>query len=150
MILPGTKDIMHENPKYCDSWDIHGEEGWYIGPALHHYRCYQCYCTSTNCPPFLDTVEFYPTVVEVPHPSSVDVAIQAALDFYQTLRHPPLSNHFARFSDGQLRTLQLLENLFRHVLPPTLSSPAKDISTDVFQFLVLAKSKTIAKVHTQA
>ena len=91
MILPGTKDIMHENPKYCDSWDIHGEEGWYIGPALHHYRCYQCYCTSTNCPPFLDTVEFYPTVVEVPHPSSVDVAIQAALDFYQTLRHPPLS-----------------------------------------------------------
>ena len=40
--------------------------------------------------------------------------------------------------------------LFRKALPLTLSSPSKDISTDMFQSLVLVKAKTIANNHIQA
>ena len=59
---------------------MHDEYGWYIGPDLQHYRCYHCYCTITNNPHTIYTVEFFPTEVELTHPSSVDVGTQAALD----------------------------------------------------------------------
>ena len=149
MIPPGTKVVMHEKPKQRGSWDIHGEDGWYIGPALYHYRCYNCYCTITNSPRIVDTVEFSPIAVDIPHPSSVDVATQAALDLSQALRHPSPSTPFARYGDGQLRALQLLENLFRQTLPPTISSPVTNVSNGDFQFLVLAKTKTITSDHLQ-
>ena len=108
MIPPGTEVVMHEKSKQRGSWDIHGEDGWYIGPALQHYRCYHCYCTISNSPRIADTVELFPTVVGLPHPSLVDVATQAALDFSQALRHPSPSTPFARYGDGQLRALKLL------------------------------------------
>ena len=50
VISPGTKAVLHETPKQCGSWDIHGEDGWYIGPALHHYMYYHCYYIITNIP----------------------------------------------------------------------------------------------------
>ena len=80
----------------------------------------------------------------------MDVATQAALDLSQALRHPSPSTPFARYGDGKLRTLQLLENLFRQALLPTLSSPVTHVSNDDFQSLVLAKAKNIASDHLQA
>ena len=35
---PGTKVIVHETPKQRATWDDHGQEAWYIGPAAFHYR----------------------------------------------------------------------------------------------------------------
>ena len=150
MIPPGTKVVMDEKPKQRGSWDIHGEDGWYIGPALQHYMCYNCYCTILNGHRIVDTKEFFPTVVELPHPSSIGVATQAALDLSQALRNLSPSTPFARYGDGQLRVLHLLENLFRQALPPTLSSPIIFFSNDDFQSLVLTQTKTITSDHIKA
>ena len=68
MILPGTKVVMHENPKHRGSCDIYGEVGWYIGPALKHYRCYHYYYTTINSPRVVDTVEIFPIALELSHP----------------------------------------------------------------------------------
>jgi hypothetical protein len=38
---PGTRIIAHEKPGKRASWDPHGVDGYYLGPALDHYRCYQ-------------------------------------------------------------------------------------------------------------
>jgi hypothetical protein len=35
---PGTKVIIHEKPQQRKTWDPHGTEGWYLGPAMEHYR----------------------------------------------------------------------------------------------------------------
>ena len=40
---PGTKVLVHHKPSHRLSWDPHGQEGFYIGPSLHHYRCVKCY-----------------------------------------------------------------------------------------------------------
>jgi hypothetical protein len=40
---PGTKVIVHEKPHQRGSWDPHGKLGWYVGPALEHYRCHRCH-----------------------------------------------------------------------------------------------------------
>jgi hypothetical protein len=33
MAPPGTKVLIHEKPQQRGSWDPHGIEGWYLGPA---------------------------------------------------------------------------------------------------------------------
>jgi hypothetical protein len=40
---PGTRIIAHETPGRRRTWAPHGQDGWYIGPALEHYRCYTFY-----------------------------------------------------------------------------------------------------------
>jgi hypothetical protein len=39
MASPGTRIIAHETPNRRRTWAPHGHFGWYIGPALEHYRC---------------------------------------------------------------------------------------------------------------
>jgi hypothetical protein len=38
MAPPGTKIIAHETPGRRRTWASHEQDGWYIGPALEHYR----------------------------------------------------------------------------------------------------------------
>jgi hypothetical protein len=38
MAPPGTRIIAHETPGKRKIWAPHGQDGWYIGPALEHYR----------------------------------------------------------------------------------------------------------------
>ena len=61
MAPPGTKVIVHEKPSVRQTWAPHGVDGWYIGPAKEHYRCYQVYITSTRQVRIADTVEFLPS-----------------------------------------------------------------------------------------
>jgi hypothetical protein len=48
MAPPGTRIIAHETPGRRRTWAPHGQDGWYIGPALEHYRCYTVYTTKTR------------------------------------------------------------------------------------------------------
>jgi hypothetical protein len=45
MAPPGTRIIAHETRNRRQTWAPHGQDGWYIGPALEHYRCYTIYIT---------------------------------------------------------------------------------------------------------
>jgi hypothetical protein len=40
--------IARETPNRRITWAPHGQDGWYIGPALEHYRCYTMYITKTR------------------------------------------------------------------------------------------------------
>ena len=44
----GAKILMHENSNIKKTWVPHGIEGWYLGPALKHYRCYRVYAAKTG------------------------------------------------------------------------------------------------------
>jgi hypothetical protein len=48
MAPPGTRIIAHETPNIRRTWDPHGQDGWYIGPALEHYRWYTIYITKSR------------------------------------------------------------------------------------------------------
>jgi hypothetical protein len=60
MAPPGTIIIVHETPGRRRAWAPHGQDGWYIGPALEHYRCYTVYTTKTRSNRTVETVEFPP------------------------------------------------------------------------------------------
>ena len=57
---PGTKVLIHNKPQKRASWAYHGEEGWYIGPSLHHYRCVRCFIPATRRERDADTVDYFP------------------------------------------------------------------------------------------
>jgi hypothetical protein len=70
MAPPGTRIIAHETPGKRRTWAPHGQDGWYIGPALEHYRCYTVYITKTRSTRVVKTVEFFPHQFKLPFPSS--------------------------------------------------------------------------------
>jgi hypothetical protein len=44
----GTRVIDHDKAKQCTTWDTHGQDDWYIGPAPEHYRCYTVHINKTH------------------------------------------------------------------------------------------------------
>jgi hypothetical protein len=73
---PGTRAVAHVKPKARRSWAPHGEDAWYVGPAPDHYRCYKVWMVATNRTRIVDTVEFCPQHVKMPHLSSQEMGIQ--------------------------------------------------------------------------
>jgi hypothetical protein len=57
--LPGCKIIAHQKPSQRQTWAPHGQHGYSLGPAMHHYRCQNVYITSTVSERIVDTLEFF-------------------------------------------------------------------------------------------
>ena len=45
---PGTRVLIHEPSTIRETWAPHAVEGWYVGPALNHYRCYTIWADATS------------------------------------------------------------------------------------------------------
>ena len=63
---PGTKILIHSKPAQRKSWEFHGQPGWYIAPALHHYRCVTCYVPTKHREIVSDTIKIIPNYVPIP------------------------------------------------------------------------------------
>jgi hypothetical protein len=113
MAPPGTKIIIHEKPQQRNSWDPHGAEGWYIGPAMEHYRCYRVFTNKTKAERITDTIEFFPEHTSLPFMNSNDIAIKAANELITTLQNPLPATPFAQVGNQQLEALQQLAELFK-------------------------------------
>jgi hypothetical protein len=112
MAPPGTRIIAHETPSRRKTWAPHGQDGWYIGPALEHYRCYTVYITKTRGDRIVETVDFFPEKITLPFPSSQDLATQAAADLTHALLHPQLAGPFCKVGDEQTIALKRLASIF--------------------------------------
>jgi hypothetical protein len=62
----GTRIITHEKPDQRASWEPHGVDGYYLGPELDHYRCYQVHTTKTRGTRIVDTVDFFLSKTAMP------------------------------------------------------------------------------------
>jgi hypothetical protein len=111
---PGICILAHDKPNKRSSWAPHGEDGWYIGPAMDHYRCFRVYINKTKAERIVDTLDFFPARLTMPKHSSNDAIIKAAKDMIQALQEPHPATPFNVFGDKQLAALQQLANIFRH------------------------------------
>ena len=78
LMLPVTRAIIYETPKKRKTWGVHGVDGWYLGPAMEHYRCYRVYFTDTKKIRTPYTVDFRPAKVVIPQLYSSDLILGAA------------------------------------------------------------------------
>jgi hypothetical protein len=66
---PGCKIIAHEKPVKRRTWAPHGQHGYSLCPAMHHYRCQNVYISATASERIVDTLEFFPqNSLQNPHP----------------------------------------------------------------------------------
>eukprot|EP00957_Ditylum_brightwellii_P154790 11780793-Ditylum_brightwellii.AAC.1 len=74
MIPPGTKVVIHEKPLQWNSWARYDVDGWYLGPAINHYRCYHILVKHTGMEHISNTVKFYSSYVQMPKYTAEDTA----------------------------------------------------------------------------
>jgi hypothetical protein len=112
MASPGTRIIAHETPNQRRTWAPHGQDGWYLGPALKHYICYTVYITKTRGDRIVETVDFFPEKITLPFPSPQDLETQAAADLTRSLLHPQPAGPFCQVGDAQTLALKRLVAIF--------------------------------------
>ena len=89
MAPPGTRVVAHVHPTQRGTWELNGEIGWYVGPALNHYRCVTCYFPRTRATRVCETVTFLPHDIPFPQVTMADHLRQAASDIVTILTSPP-------------------------------------------------------------
>ena len=124
----GTKVLAHVKPKQRQPWGFHGEDAWYIGPSLDHYRCVQCYVPRTGGVIDVDTVEWFPHHVTFPQVSKEDQLLQAAEDIVSILQLPPPSIPTLKFGSKVKNALLNIAIILKRANP----NPSKPRSYSKF------------------
>ena len=83
---PGINVLVHDKPGERDSWAPHASAGWYIGPAMKHYRCYQCFMHGTQAMRITDTVEWFADKLVIPEAQPNDLILAGITDIKNLLR----------------------------------------------------------------
>jgi hypothetical protein len=129
---PGCKIIAHEKPGKRRTWAPHGQHGYSLGPAMHHYRCQNVYISTTASEHIVDTLEFFPHNYQMPQLSSTNRLLMAAKDMTDDLQNPHLEVPFASVGDDTIAALTDLAAIFKLKLrqapsPATQAAPATDV-----------------------
>ena len=114
---PGTHVLAYEDTQKRQSWGTHGRDGWYIAPAMEAYQCYKVYTNDTRAIITSNQVQWFPTKVKMPAPSTEDIIIAKLNDIVHALRHPAESA--PKLSDN-IQTAEKLE-----AIPKTLQNITK-------------------------
>jgi hypothetical protein len=109
----GCKIIAQEKPGKRRTWPTHGQNGYSLGPATHHYRCQNVYISTAASDRIVDTLEFFPHNYQMPQLSSTDRLVMAAKDMTDALQIPHPAVPFASVRDDTIKTLADLAAIFK-------------------------------------
>jgi hypothetical protein len=123
---PGCKIIAHERPGNRGTWAPHGQHGYSLVPAMHHYRCQNVYILTTASKRIVDTLEFFPHNYRMPQLSSTDRLLMAAKDMTDASQNPHPDVPFASVGDDIIEALADLAAILKLKLQqaPSLATPA--------------------------
>jgi hypothetical protein len=133
MAPPRTRIIAHEKPDQPALWDTRGIDGYCLGPALDHYRCYQVHFKKMGTQ-IVDNVEFSPSKTEMPQTSSKDLAAIASLELSNSLQNPAAVAPFSHIGTAQLQAMRQLSDIFTEALPTTTTQHAPPMYQASSQF----------------
>ena len=141
---PGTKVVFHNKPSQLASWAFHGQEGWYIGPAMDHYRNITAYFPKLRIEKVTDTVTFIPHNVPIPTVTLSDFLFKAVEDIITILQTPgdQLSPTLKMGDNTRNALLEITTTLKTSVQPPA-STPSSSTTSVV----PLTESRVVAPQH---
>jgi hypothetical protein len=131
---PGTKVIIQEKTDHRGSWSPHGLNGWYIRPAMEHYRAHRVYCSTTGHKRISDTVDVFPKHCKVPGLSSAYAETTVALDLTNALQNPAPITTFKQPGTDRMQEIKKLAVIFESMAPKRtpvdeLTEPIPKMST---------------------
>jgi hypothetical protein len=114
---PGIRVLVHEKPRNQETWSPHALDGWYIGPALESYQCYNVWLWDTRHEQQIcDTISWFPTKVTMPLASSTDLVMAGIQDIIQALQNPTANSPLAPYTDSQVKAHQDLTSLLTGIV----------------------------------
>jgi hypothetical protein len=137
---PGCKIIAHEKPGKRRTRAPHGQHGYSLGPAMHHYRCQNVYISATASERIVDTLEFFPHNCHMPQLSSTDRLIMAANDMTNALQNPHPKLPFTHVGDDTISALTALAEIFKLKLQKVHTPTLQDAPPKVTLRPCLAES----------
>ena len=87
------------------TYATHSVDGWYLGPEVHHYRCYTCYKVDTGGETTPDKIAFFPEFMKIPNYSTRDMDIHADTDIAKALQTPRPESPF-QVGEYQLKAIR--------------------------------------------
>jgi hypothetical protein len=128
---PGCNIIAHEKLSQQRTWVPYGQNGYSLGPVMHHYRCQNVYISSTDSERIVDTLEFLPHNSPMPQLSSTDILLMTANDMANALKHPHPEFPFPQVGDDTITALAQLATIFKNKFqkpsaPELIEAPLKD------------------------
>jgi hypothetical protein len=129
---PGCKIIAHEKPGKRQAWAPHGQHGYSLVPAMHHYRCQNVYISTTANERIVDTLKLFPHNYQMPWLSSTNRLLMAAKDMTDALQNTHPEVPFASVGDDTIAALTDLAAIFKLKLqqapsPATQAAPSKTV-----------------------
>lgn len=147
-IVPfGTLVVVHEKPHQRGSWDTHGVKGYYLGPALNHYRSWRTFVIKSQTQRISDTLAWFPSPLLLPGSNPYDMVHAAITDLTSALA--TLATNANLISSNQMpfkeiastatQALTDLINMFQS--PPTV--PEQRVSNEIIQHIPLQQEQRV-------
>ena len=106
------------------SWDPHGIQGFYLGPALLHYRCMAIYIPNTEGIRISDQCQFFPKHFKFPGASTNEILLKSVDDLNETINNNATELlHNQNLTDAIEHLENAIEIFKSNVIPPGPQSP---------------------------
>jgi hypothetical protein len=121
----GCRVLIHAKPATCQSWDYRAKQGFYVGPALDHYRCYKLVKSEMKRKVISDMVDFRHAYLQIPEVSADTKIINGLQVMDGALQNtpPPTSYH-------QVDAIEMLSTLlekWKCLAPPVLQTDSRPV-----------------------
>lgn len=140
MVLLGTKAMIFVPTKDMLTWYYYVTEGFYLGPAMDHFRYHRIYVKETRAKRISDTVQFIPTHCRMPYASSVDKALVALKNLVSAISKVKPESPFS-LKDEEAESIKKLAKIFKRrkttesvealIVIPTNIAPQRVNQSDV-------------------
>jgi hypothetical protein len=102
----GCRVLIHAKPGTRRSWDYRAKQGFYIGSALDHYRCFELVKSETKQKVISDTVQFRHAYLQIPAVSAEDKILNGLQVMVGAMQNAPPPT-----SSSQLVAIEVLRTL---------------------------------------
>ena len=103
----GCRVLIHNKLSTRASWAFRARDGFYVGPALLHYRCFQVVDTTTKSTIIYNTIEFRHNYLTQPAINHANQITHALHFLYSALKETP-----SAVIDTQLEAIRQLRKNF--------------------------------------
>ena len=136
--------VFHNKHSQHASWAFHGQDGWYIGPAMDYYRNITAYFPKLRTEKVTDTVTFIPHDVPIPTITLSDFLLQAVEDIITILQTPgDQLSPTLKMGDNTRNALLEIATTLKTLVQPPASTPSPSTTSVV----PLTESRVVAPQH---
>ncbi len=119
----GTKALTFDDPELRTAFAPHGTDGYYVGPAMKHYRCLRFFIPTTRNFRTTDTYRLYPTHSRIPTITTADETFITAKEMLQAFKTQLSPTATRRVAHAQV--LQDLTNIITNAPSPRVHATAE-------------------------